>query len=98
LLDGATENQFFRGESSFSQNAQTLDLKVLPPKEGQREKTLIELGEKAFHLRPGVLVALPVGGGDSLIQECFGFLGAVALGKGLRVHLVARDVIGIRFQ
>ena len=54
--------------------------------------------EQTFHLRSRVLVACADGCLNSLFQDGLCVGGAIVLRKGLRVHLVARHVVGIGFD
>ena len=45
-----------------------------------------------------MLIALPISRFNSPGQEGFGFAGAIVLREGLRVHLIAGNVIGIGFE
>jgi len=45
-----------------------------------------------------MLVALPISGRNAPTQQHLRFFPAVVLREGLRVHLIAGHIIGIRFQ
>jgi len=45
-----------------------------------------------------VLVSLANGGLNALDEDCFRVLGAIVLRQGLRIHLIARNVVGISLK
>ena len=59
---------------------------------------LLKLCQQAFHFRAGMLIALPISCGNAPVQQRLGFFRAIVLRQRLRVHLVARHIIGICFE
>lgn len=51
--------------------------------------------DQAFHLRPRVLISGANRGLNTLGKYGFSLLSAIILHKGLRVHLVAGDIVGV---
>ena len=59
---------------------------------------LLKLCQQAFHFRAGMLIALPSSRRNATAKQHLRFFPAIVLCQRLRVHLIARHIIGICIQ